>query len=74
MLLQGLLEREKLDVVSMRDEKIKEMFKKGDKGLEKRSKKEEKIANRILWVVITKLDGSVGVPDEDLVEVDSVET
>lgn len=58
----------------MRDEKIKEMFKKGDKGLEKRSKKEEKIANRILWVVITKLDGSVGVPDEDLVEVDSVET
>jgi hypothetical protein len=45
------------------------VYKKGDKKLNKLAKKEEKIANRILWVVITRMDGSVG---DDLVDVESL--
>lgn len=67
----AVLEAKKLEEMDRRDENIAGIFKKGDKKLDKRSKKEEKIVNRILWVVITRLDGTVG---DELLEVGSVES
>lgn len=67
----AVLEAKKLEEMDKRDENIAGIFKKGDKKLDKRAKKEEKIVNRILWVVITRLDGSVG---DELLEVGSMES
>jgi hypothetical protein len=64
------LENIKLAEEEKRDQAIKEIHQKGDKKLMKVYKKEEKIANRILWVVIMK-EGSQGTTDDDLVHVDS---
>ncbi|KUJ15006.1 uncharacterized protein LY89DRAFT_784042 [Mollisia scopiformis] len=62
------LEEKRNGVVEERDRKIKAIYEKGDKKLEKLAKKEEKIANRILWVVVQRLDGHVG---DELLEVES---
>ncbi len=56
----AILEGSKLTEMERRDTKIAEIYKKGDKKLEKIAKKEEKIAQRILWIVIMRQDGSVG--------------
>ena len=64
----GSLEEARKRVVAERDEKIAAIYKKGDKKLEKLAKKEEKIANRILWVVVQRLEGHVG---DELLEVES---
>ncbi|KAN0101480.1 hypothetical protein V8E51_011990 [Hyaloscypha variabilis] len=53
------LEGRREELEKGRDDRVKEVYKKGDKKLEKLAKKEEKIANRILWVVVTKMDESV---------------
>jgi hypothetical protein len=63
------LEERRTELEMGRDERVREVYKKGDKKLNKLAKKEEKIANRILWVVITRMDGSVG---DDLVDVESL--
>jgi hypothetical protein len=63
------LEGRRTELEMGRDERVREVYKKGDKKLNKLAKKEEKIANRILWVVITRMDGSVG---DDLVDVESL--
>ncbi|CAL3969667.1 unnamed protein product [Diplocarpon coronariae] len=47
------------------------IYKKGDKKLNKLAKNEEKIANRILWIVITKLGANNA--DSELMEVGSLE-
>jgi len=65
----AMLEAKKLEEMERRDIEIAKIYKKGDKKLDKLAKKEEKIANRILWVVITRLDGSVG---DELLEVGSL--
>lgn len=44
-----------------RDEKVRGLDKKGDKKLEKLAKTEEKVANRVLWVVVMRIDGRVGM-------------
>jgi hypothetical protein len=44
---------------------IKETYRWVDKKIEKAYKKEEKVANRILWVVIAKADGT-SVEEESL--------
>jgi hypothetical protein len=67
----AILEQCREAEVKRRDEKVKEVYKKGDKKLEKLAKKEEKIANRILWIVIMRKDGSV---DDELLEVGSIES
>ena len=50
-----------------RDDRVKEVYKKGDKKLEKLAKKEEKIANRILWIVVARMDDGVAT---ELVDVE----
>lgn len=49
---------------------MKEIYGGADKKIEKAYEKEEKIANRILWVVITKADGTP-VEEESLFRVGS---
>lgn len=63
------LEGRRTELEMGRDERVREVYKKGDKKLNKLAKKEEKIANRILWVVITRMDGDAG---DDLVDVESL--
>ncbi|KAE9369142.1 hypothetical protein N431DRAFT_345978 [Stipitochalara longipes BDJ] len=53
------LEGRQMELEKGRDDRVKEVYKKGDKKLEKLAKKEEKIANRILWIVVTRMDESV---------------
>ncbi|EOD52740.1 hypothetical protein UCRNP2_446 [Neofusicoccum parvum UCRNP2] len=53
------------DLIASRERKaqiIEEIKKAGEKKMKKSDKKEEKIANRILWIVITSLDNA---PPED---------
>jgi transposase len=64
------LEGRKERVERERDERVREVYKKGDKKLEKLAGKEEKIANRILWIVVMKMGGNVG---DELVDVGSLE-
>lgn len=54
-----------------RDQAIAEIHRKGDKNLLKVYKKEEKIANRILWIVIQRQEGSQMPSAEDLVRVET---
>jgi hypothetical protein len=65
----AMLEAKKLEQMEMRDERIAAIYKKGDKKLDKIAKKEEKIANRILWIVVMRLDGNVS---DELLEVGSL--
>lgn len=51
------LNMRKQEEMDKRDVKVKEMYKDIDKKMSKVYKKEEKITNRILWIVIDKLDG-----------------
>jgi hypothetical protein len=64
------LDGRRAELVNGRGERVKEVYRKGDKKLNKLAKNEEKTTNRILWVVITRIDGSVG--DDDLVDVGSL--
>jgi hypothetical protein len=64
------LEAAKREEEANREKKVKEVYKGADKKMEKAYKKEEKVANRILWVVITKADSS-SVEEESLIRVDS---
>lgn len=52
-----------------RDKRVREVYNKGDKKLEKLARKEKRIANRILWIVITRMDESEG---DELVDVGSI--
>ncbi|KAL3425497.1 hypothetical protein PVAG01_02288 [Phlyctema vagabunda] len=60
------LEEAQRNLIEQRDHAIADIYEKGDKKLLKLYKKEEKIANRILWVVISRADGTSG---DDLVQV-----
>lgn len=64
------LEAAKREEEAIREKKIKEIYKGLDKKMEKVYKKEEKVANRILWIVVTKAD-STPVEEESLFRVDS---
>ncbi|OBT77431.1 hypothetical protein VF21_04260 [Pseudogymnoascus sp. 05NY08] len=64
------LEAAKREEEANREKKVKEIYKGSDKKMEKVYKKEEKVANRILWIVITKAD-STTVEEESLFRVDS---
>ncbi|TVY73334.1 hypothetical protein LSUE1_G007386 [Lachnellula suecica] len=70
------LENIKLAEEEKRNQAIKNIHEKGDKKLLRAHKKEEKIANRILWVVIMKEGVHGTTSGDDLVHVDthSVET
>ncbi|RKK08827.1 hypothetical protein BFJ66_g13201 [Fusarium oxysporum f. sp. cepae] len=65
---------EGLQTVKREEEKRKKTVKgthgRADKKIEKAYKKEEKVANRILWVVIAKADGTT-VEEESLFRVES---
>ncbi|KAH7120424.1 hypothetical protein B0J13DRAFT_532305 [Dactylonectria estremocensis] len=52
------------------EKRVKEMYGGVDKKIEKAYKKEEKVANRILWVVITKANGTP-LEEETLFRVES---
>lgn len=54
------LEIRKAEETEKRDAKVKEIYNGTNKKINKVYKKEEKVANRILWIVIQKMDGSVG--------------
>jgi hypothetical protein len=65
--MEGLTEDERLELemekkleLEKRDAAIAEIYKGTDKKMNKAFKKEEKVANRILWIVINKADGSDG--------------
>lgn len=64
------LEAAKREEEAIREKKVKEIYKGSDKKMEKVYKKEEKVANRILWIVVTKAD-STPVGEESLFRVDS---
>ena len=64
------LEAAKREEEANREKKIREIHKGLDKKMEKVYKKEEKVANRILWIVVTKAD-STPVEEESLFRVDS---
>lgn len=71
----AMLESTKREELERRDTVVKEIQQKGDKKLNKVFKKEEKIANRILWVVISRIDGgnrAVSEEGEELVQVGSL--
>lgn len=61
------LELQRATQMQARDQAIAAIYSKGDKKLHKAYRQEEKIANRILWVVIESGDGSGG----ELVHMDS---
>ncbi|KAH6664234.1 hypothetical protein B0J14DRAFT_706664 [Halenospora varia] len=61
----AMLESTKREELERRDTVVKEIQQKGDKKLNKVFKKEEKIANRILWVVISRIDGGDGAVSEE---------
>ncbi|PVH74222.1 hypothetical protein DL98DRAFT_658957 [Cadophora sp. DSE1049] len=63
------LEIAKQEEEEKREKKVKEIYGKVDKKIEKAYKKEEKVANRILWIVITNADGPV--EEESLFKVES---
>jgi hypothetical protein len=63
-----VLEDAKMVELEKQEKEIAEIYSGGDKKLQKLYKKEEKIANRILWVVIARADGS---SDEDYFQVGS---
>ncbi|RDW75723.1 hypothetical protein BP5796_06544 [Coleophoma crateriformis] len=65
------LENQQKMLLEDRQKAVEDIYAKGDKKLIKLYNKEEKVANRILWVVITKEDGSSG---DDLVQVASQDT
>lgn len=54
------LELEKRHELEKRDAAIADIYKGTDKKMNKVYKKEEKVANRILWIVIHKADGTDG--------------
>ncbi|KAH8652677.1 hypothetical protein BGZ60DRAFT_568882 [Tricladium varicosporioides] len=71
----AMLESTKTKELEKRETVVKEIQQKGDKKLNKAFKKEEKIANRILWVVISRIDGGNGMVSEEgeeLVQVGSL--
>lgn len=57
--------------LARRNEIIEEIRRAGEGKMKKADKKEEKIANRILWIVITRLDGNTLGDDEILVDTPS---
>ncbi len=65
------LESAKAMELERRDKAIAEIYKSGDKKLEKISKKEQKVANRILWIVIMRADGSAG---DELLDLGTLES
>ncbi|EXA30095.1 hypothetical protein FOVG_18475 [Fusarium oxysporum f. sp. pisi HDV247] len=67
--LEGL-QTVKREEEEKRKKTIKETHGGVDKKIEKAYKKEEKVANRILWVVIAKVDGTL-VEEESLFRVES---
>ncbi|KAH6976660.1 hypothetical protein EDB80DRAFT_306082 [Ilyonectria destructans] len=67
------LETAKREEEEKRAKTVKEIYGGADKKREKAYKKEEKVANRILWVVITKADGTL-VEEESLFRVQSETT
>ncbi|KAK7517040.1 uncharacterized protein IWZ02DRAFT_434936 [Phyllosticta citriasiana] len=54
-----------------RDALMEEIRRAGEGKMKKADKKEERIANRILWIVITRLDGTVLGYDEIMVDTPS---
>ncbi len=67
----GILEASRDVEVERRNKALAEIYKKGDKKLNSLAKHEEKVANRILWIVITKIDGNT---NSELMEVGSLES
>lgn len=55
-----MLETQKTNELDGARKAVEEIHRKGDKKLEKVYKQEEKIANRILWIVIERSDGTGG--------------
>ena len=54
------LENARKSEMQRRDTAIANLYKDADKKMNKVYKKEEKVANRILWIVVTKADGTEG--------------
>ncbi|KAH6956156.1 hypothetical protein DER45DRAFT_614127 [Fusarium avenaceum] len=72
---RGSAQLEELQMVKREEEEkkkeaMKETYGGVDKKMEKAYKKEEKVANRILWIVIAKVDGTP-VEEESLFRVES---
>ncbi|KAK0114785.1 hypothetical protein ONS95_014266 [Cadophora gregata] len=67
----AILGRAKEVEVDRRNKALALIYKNGDKKLNKLARNEEKIANRILWIVISKINGNGG--DEQM-EVGSIES
>ncbi|KAG4437204.1 hypothetical protein IFR05_007323 [Cadophora sp. M221] len=67
----AMLEAAREVEIERRNKALALIYKKGDKKLNKLAKNEEKVANRILWVVITKIDGN---GDDEQMEVGSIES
>ena len=53
-----ILNIRKQNEIMQRDMRVEEIYKDADKKLSKAYKKEEKITNRILWIVVDKIDRS----------------
>ncbi|KAL5323022.1 hypothetical protein ACEPPN_007549 [Leptodophora sp. 'Broadleaf-Isolate-01'] len=67
----AMLEAAREVEIERRNKALAMIYKKGDKKLNKLAKNEEKVANRILWIVITKIDGN---GDDEQMEVGSIES
>ena len=67
----AILEQAREVEIERRNKALALIYKKGDKKLNKLAKNEEKVANRILWVVITKINGNA---DDEQMEVGSIES
>ncbi|KAL5331379.1 hypothetical protein ACEPPN_000909 [Leptodophora sp. 'Broadleaf-Isolate-01'] len=64
------LEMAKREEEEKREKAVKEIYGGADKKMKNAYKKEEKVANRILWIVITKADGTP-VEEESLFKVET---
>ncbi|KAH9206324.1 hypothetical protein DL95DRAFT_315802 [Leptodontidium sp. 2 PMI_412] len=64
------LEMAKREEEEKREKAVKEIYGGADKKMKNAYKKEEKVANRILWIVIAKADGTP-VEEESLFKVET---